>query len=640
MSGLTTPEAVAELRHELRTPLNLIIGYCEMLLEDATEAPVREGLERALGAGRELLEQINRAVPPSRAEISAPDIARLFDSFREPQGRILGATHGLLTPANGSLDPQFERDVRRIRSSAERLLTIEIAPEGTAAKAVLTAEHPTRELAADAGPTITAHLLVVDDVEDNRAVLERRLTRQGHTVESVSGGHAALACLAKKKFDLVLLDVLMPDLDGLAVLERMKADPALRDIPVIMISALDDVTSVVRCIERGAEDHLTKPFDPVLLRARISACLEKKRLRDVELEYLEEVRRVIQAATAVEAGTYETGTLAAVAERGDELGRLARVFDGMANQVRARENRLRDQVEALRLAIEEAKATTRQTTPREMPNLPSGELFAGRYEILEEVGSGGMGMVYRAIDRDLGEQVAVKTLRPELLRDPTLIERFKSEIRLARHISNKHVVRTHDFGERDGICYLTMEYVEGITVRELLDTRGNLGVGPTLAIAAQLAHSLVAAHEQGVIHRDIKPQNLLLDREGGLKVMDFGVARLAAGPSRLTEVGMVIGTPDYMAPEQMLGEAVTDRSDLYSMGVVLFECLTGRLPFVASSTVALIAKSLHERPPEPSGLNPEVPGALSALVLRLLAKDPADRPAGAEEVGRLLAELS
>ena len=275
-----------------------------------------------------------------------------------------------------------------------------------------------------------------------------------------------------------------------------------------------------------------------------------------------------------------------------------------------------------------------------MTNLPSGELFAGRYEILEEVGRGGMGMVYRAIDRDLGEQVAVKTLRPELLRDPAQIERFKGEIRLTRHITDKHVVRTHDFGERDGLCYLTMEYVEGITVRELLDTRGRLGVSPTLAIATQLAQSLVAAHGQGVIHRDIKPQNLLLDREGGLKVMDFGIARLAGGSHGLTEVGMTIGTPDYMSPEQMLGETVTERSDLYSVGVVLFECLTGRLPFVANSAVALIAKSLREAPPDPVSLNPEIPSPVSTLVLRLMAKVPEERPADAVELERLLAELA
>lgn len=639
MNDLQTPEAVAELRHELRTPLNLIIGYCEMLLEDATDPAQRTSLDQALQAGRQVLERINATVPPSRSTISEEEIRALVDSLRGPQSRVVEATTALLAPPDGVLDPQFERDVRRIRSSAERLLTVEIPTGRGANHAAITVEHPTLDT-LPAAPVQPAHILVVDDLEDNRAVLERRLRRQGHTVVAASGGHVALELLRRERFDLVLLDVLMPDLDGLAVLERLKADPALRDIPVIMISALDDVASVVRCIERGAEDHLPKPFDPVLLRARISACLEKKRLRDVELEYLQEVRRVIQAATAVEAGSYEAGTLAAVAQRGDELGRLARVFDAMANQVRARENRLRDQVEALRREIEEAKQTTRGATPHEAPNLPTGGVFADRYEILEEVGSGGMGMVYRALDRELGEQVAIKTLRPELLRDPALVERFKTEIRLARHISDKHVVRTHDFGERDGVYYLTMEYVDGITVRELLDTRGRLGVAPALAIASQLAQSLVAAHEQGVIHRDIKPQNLLLDARGMLKVMDFGVARLAGGSSGLTEAGMLVGTPSYMAPEQLLTESFDERIDLYAVGVVLFECLTGRLPFEAPTAVALIAKLIREEPPKPETLNPEIPPVLAALVLRLLAKEPTQRPASAAELVRLLGELA
>lgn len=638
MSGLTTPEAVAELRHELRTPLNLIIGYCEMLLEDATDAAQRTSLEQTLTAGRDVLERINATVPPTRGEISEADFAALRDALREPQGRIVTATTALLA-ADGVIDPQFERDVRRIRSSAERLLTVEL-PRGRGANhAAITIEHPTAGRIA--GPPVQpAHILIVDDQEDNRSVLERRLRRQGHTVESAAGGLSALDMLGRESFDLVLLDVLMPDLDGLAVLERMKADPATRDIPVIMISALDDVASVVRCIERGAEDHLPKPFDPVLLRARISACLEKKRLRDVELEYLREVGRVIQAATAVEAGTYENGALAQVAQRGDELGRLARVFDAMANQVRAREDRLKEQVAALRREIGEARQTTRQSAPRSALSLPTGELFAGRFEVLEEIGSGGMGMVYRALDRELGDQVAIKTLRPELLQDPSLVERFKSEIRLARHISSKHVVRTHDIGERDGVYYLTMEYVEGITVRELLDTRGRLGTAPTLAIASQLAQSLVAAHEQGVIHRDIKPQNLLLDGSGVLKVMDFGVARLAGGNANLTEAGMLVGTPSYMAPEQMLGEAFDERIDLYATGVVLFECLLGRLPFEANSAVALIARVLRDQPPAPTAIDPEIPPALSDLVVRLLAKDPEQRPANAAELVRLLSDLS
>lgn len=638
MSGLTTPEAVAELRHELRTPLNLIIGYCEMLLEDATDPARREALARTLKAGRDLLERINATVPPSRGEISEAEVLALQASFREPQGRIVAATTALLE-AGAADDPQFERDVRRIRSASERLLTIEMPQTTGAARPVAAVEHPTVEAPVPLA-VVPARILIADDLEDNRAVLERRLRRQGHSVESAEGGRAALAWLARERFDLVLLDVMMPDLDGLAVLEQMKADAATRDIPVIMISALDDVASVVRCIERGAEDHLSKPFDPVLLRARISACLEKKRLRDGELAYLRAVGQVIQAATAVEAGSYETGVLADIGQRDDELGRLARVFDGMVNQVRARETRLTDQVSALRREIEEAKHSTREQTTHEAPDLPTGGLFAGRFEILEEVGAGGMGMVYRAIDRQLGEQVALKTLRPELIRDPSVTERFKTEIRVARHISNKHVVRTHDIGEHDGVFFLTMEYVEGMTVRELLDTRGRLGVAPTLAIATQLAHSLIAAHEQGVIHRDIKPQNLLLDAAGVLKVMDFGVARLAARGAGLTEAGMLVGTPAYMAPEQMLSEEFDHRVDLYATGVVLYECLTGRLPFDAPSAVALIAKVLHQMPISPAELNAEVPSALSTLVLRLLAKEPDQRPAHAVELERLLAELS
>ncbi len=639
MTGLNTPEAVAELRHELRTPLNLIIGYCEMLLEDATVDVRRTALQQTLVAGRDILERINAAVPSSRGEISDVEFEALRASLREPHGRILAATSALLTDC-GDIDSEFERDVRRVRSSTERLLTVELSMGRGANHIAITVGHPTFDSGTARPAVRSAHILVVDDQEDNRTVLERRLTRQGHTVECVSGGHAALSQLQHARFDLVLLDVLMPDLDGLAVLERIKADPKTRDIPVIMISALDDVASVVRCIERGAEDHLPKPFDPVILRARIGACLEKKRLRDVELEYLREVGRVIEAATAVEAGTYVGGGLVEVARRGDELGRLARVFDTMADHVRARETRLKDQVEALRREIAGATLSSRPVLQSEAPSLPTGSLLADRYDIQEEIGSGGMGMVYRAIDRELNEQVAIKTLRAEMLREPGLLDRFKSEIRLARHISNKHVVRTHDIGERDGVYYLTMEYVEGITVRSLLDTRGRLAVAPTLAIASQLAQSLVAAHEQGVIHRDIKPQNLLLDANGVLKVMDFGVARLRGVSTGVTEVGQLVGTPQYMAPEQLLGEDFDERVDLFAMGVVLFECLTGRLPFEGTNVMSIIARLMRDEAPSPSSLNPDVSEDVSALVLRLLSKEPNGRPATASDVVRQLSDVS
>jgi len=443
-------------------------------------------------------------------------------------------------------------------------------------------------------------------------MLSRRLEREGYDSVSAADGREALDLIAKNDFDLVLLDVLMPEVDGYQVLEQLKNDPATRDIPVIMISALVDMPSIVRCIERGAEDFLPKPFDPVLLRARLSACLEKKRLRDAEKEYLEQVNEVIAAASAVEAGNYQGGTLAEVARRDDELGRLARIFDGMADHVRSREDRLRNQVHHLRDEVEAARKAQAKAgdTGSAATNLITGQRFADRYEVLGTIGQGGMGMVYRAMDLELEEEVAIKTLRPELVADETVLERFKSEIRLARRISHRNVVRIHDFGQSAGVDFLTMEYVEGITVRELIDERGRLEISSTLALARQLA---------------IKPQNLLVDGDGVLKVMDFGIARLTERSSGLTEVGLVVGTPSYMSPEQMLAEDIDARSDLYAAGVVLYECLTGRLPFDAPTPVAMIAKVLSQTPEAPNTIQSDVPPALSSLVMQLLAKDKNER---------------
>lgn len=629
--------SVAELRHELRTPVNHIVGYAEMLLEDlpAGAGPEeRAALEETLDRAREILELIQAALPPTRTEVEDRDVTALLERIREPQQRIVRALSGLL--ATGP-DTPIAEDLTKIIRAAGQLLALGAAvdPAGGHAGHV----EPGR---AGERPRAAARILVVDDVEANRDVLGRRLAREGYAVTAADNGRAALEKLRAEPFDLVLLDILMPELDGYEVLRQLKSAPETRDVPVIMISALDELSSIVRCIEQGAEDYLPKPFDPVLLRARIGACLEKKRLRDAEKEYLQEVGRVIDAATAVERGSYEPGSLATVARRDDELGRLARVFDGMVAQIQAREARLREQVEHLRREIQTARRASDGAGADALDggNLAIGEVFAGRYVIQAAIGAGGMGTVYRARDLELEEEVAIKTLRPELVTDATLVERFKTEIRLARRISHRNVVRTHDLGEWNGIYFLTMEYVEGLTVRELLDQRGRLEISSTLAIARQLAESLAVAHEQGVVHRDIKPQNLLLDPQGVLKVMDFGVARLAERTSALTEAGLIIGTPSYMAPEQLLAESIDARADLYAAGVVLFECLTGRLPFDAGSTISLVAKVLNEPPPAPVALNAEIPPPLSALILRLLAKKPDQRIQTAGELAEQLARVA
>lgn len=636
LSAAPAPDPVSGLRHDLRTPVNHILGYAEMLLEDAEQPDQddrRRALEMTVSAARDVLGLINTALPSSRDDIAPEEIGSLYDSLREPQGKILAAMRDLLTTDGG--DPSFRDDIRRIIKAAERLAKpdMAVASEPAAIQAV-EATTPTTD-------RTVAQILVVDDDEDNREVLRRRLERSGYRVGCAENGVQALTVLAEEAYDLVLLDVMMPELDGYQVLERMKGAPKTRDIPVIMISALDDVASVVRCIERGAEDYLPKPFDPILLRARISASLEKKRLRDQEVEYLERVAQITQAAKGMEAGSYRPGTLADLGARDDELGRLARVFDGMAQQVRAREDQLRDRIRDLRSEIEAARMQPSGTeTTVDGGNLPVGEAFAERYDIVSLIGRGGMGSVYRARDRELVEDVAVKTLLPQLVADDTVIERFKQEIRLARRISHRNVVRTHDFGQWGGVCYLTMEYVEGITVRALIDSRGQLGIPSTLAIGMQLAEALNVAHEQGVIHRDIKPQNLLLDPDGVLKVMDFGVARLAKRQSAITEVGLVVGTPAYMSPEQLLAETVDARSDLYATGVVLYECLTGCPPFEAATPVSLIAKLLQDEPRPPTEVNRDIPPAFSSLLMRLLAKKPEERIQSAADLMQRLREIA
>jgi serine/threonine-protein kinase len=277
--------------------------------------------------------------------------------------------------------------------------------------------------------------------------------------------------------------------------------------------------------------------------------------------------------------------------------------------------------------------------------LAVGQTFAGRYDVKSMLGMGGMGVVYRAVDKELNEPVAIKTLKADALAaDPALLQRFKDEIRLARKITHRNVVRTHDLGEVEGMYYITMEFCEGTSLKHLIQSRGHLPVNVTLTVGKQLCRALEVAHEQGVIHRDIKPQNLIMEPSGTLKVMDFGIARLASRTDGMTQAGTAIGTPEYMAPEQLLGDKVDFRADLYAAGCVLFECLTGRTPFVAESAITLVAKQLEELPPSPATLNGEVPESLAALILRTLSKSPDERPPSAaallEELDKIAASTA
>ncbi|HEY8176167.1 MAG TPA: protein kinase [Gemmatimonadaceae bacterium] len=270
-----------------------------------------------------------------------------------------------------------------------------------------------------------------------------------------------------------------------------------------------------------------------------------------------------------------------------------------------------------------------------VPMLEPGQTLGNRYEIKSVLGVGGMGMVYKANDKELGEAVAIKTLKPEMMStNSNALERFKSEIKLARRISHRNVVRTYDLGEIGGLYYLTMEFVEGKSLKDLVKERGRLPASVVLPIAKQLCRALEVAHDEGVIHRDIKPQNMVVQADGVLKVMDFGIARLATRPKEAghTEAGMVVGTPEYMAPEQLLGDELDARADLYAAGAVLYECLVGEVPLTADTPITLIAKVLDEEPRRPSAVQSDIPVALSDLVMWVLAKDREMRPRSAAEL--------
>ncbi|HEX9943594.1 MAG TPA: serine/threonine-protein kinase, partial [Thermoanaerobaculia bacterium] len=272
-----------------------------------------------------------------------------------------------------------------------------------------------------------------------------------------------------------------------------------------------------------------------------------------------------------------------------------------------------------------------RTSDGAVQRLATGSLLAGRYRVLELVGVGGMGMVYRAHDEQLDLPVAIKVLRPDLAQDHKRLERFKQELVLARQVSHPNVVRTHDLGSDGEIVFLSMDFVPGRPLSELLAEEGRLDPERAVGIARQIASALAAAHEAGVVHRDLKPCNVLVDDSGRAAITDFGVAR-SLGGAGLTVPGAVVGTLDYLSPEQARGEEVDGRADLYALGILLYEMLTGKLPFAGGSDAEVLAQRLTGATRDLRAAGVEVPRQLAAVVRRLLQRDPARRYQRAQEV--------
>jgi eukaryotic-like serine/threonine-protein kinase len=265
-------------------------------------------------------------------------------------------------------------------------------------------------------------------------------------------------------------------------------------------------------------------------------------------------------------------------------------------------------------------------------------LFDGRYRILRKLGAGGMANVYLAEDQELGRRVAIKILNDRHANDEQFVERFRREAKNAAGLSHPNIVSIFDRGEAEGTYYIAMEYLDGRSLKELITTRGPAPIHVAVDYARQVLAALRLAHRQGLVHRDIKPHNVLVDAEGRVKVTDFGIAR--AGPSQMTEEGSIIGTAQYLSPEQAQGAPVTPSSDLYSVGIVLYELLTGTVPFAGETPVELAMKHLSKVPDPPSRLRPEVPRDLDFVVMRALAKSPEERYESADEMDADLARVA
>ncbi len=283
----------------------------------------------------------------------------------------------------------------------------------------------------------------------------------------------------------------------------------------------------------------------------------------------------------------------------------------------------------VRPAISHAdKTMTLGGIPAEFSRL---RVFAGRYEIIELLGQGGMGMIFRVYDQKSRDEIAVKILNPEISADEATIDRFRDELKLARRISHKNICRMFDLSEAGGTFYIAMEYVPGESLKSVIRMTGALTPGAAVNIARQVAEGLAEAHRLGVVHRDLKPSNIMVDRNGTAVIMDFGIAR-TLGPGADAEEGATLGTPEYMSPEQAEGRPADERSDIYGLGIVLFEMLTGTAPFEADTPSGFALKQKSEKPPDPRDINPDVPERLSRLVLRCLEKDREKRPQSASEM--------
>jgi CheY-like chemotaxis protein len=605
--------ALAHLRHELGTPLNAIIGYSEMLLEDAGDGvgrAVEADLELAHETGRRLFSLVRDVLDPAKVDAGLLDMpiedvgAVIRHRLRTPLDVVVACSERLVEKAGSSGPPSLSQDLGRIRSATLQLralvddlgkggATAAVDGDvtvGSAAPSDLSLQGLLRP-APGSRPAPDAHsprsdLLVVDDNETNRDILSRILERRGHRLTAAASGQEALAALASRRFDLALLDIVMPEMNGFELLRRMKADESMREVPAIFISALDDAQGKVQAFRAGGVDYVTKPFQAEEVVARVE--------NQLEIAWLQRD----------------------LARRNQELERT--------NEELVRAHQRTDLVFS-------ALADT----------LP-GTVLDEKYRLDEKIGSGGFGAVFRGTHLGLDSPVAIKVFHPIVGNDtPDALERFRQEGIAASRIKHPNVVEVLDNGiSATGIAYLVMELMQGQTLEAELRAGSPLTPRRAAEILVPVCDALAEFHAAGIVHRDISPDNIYLHqgRKGEIvKLLDFGLSKITHPPSdqtcmALTITGSIPGTPAYMAPERFTSGQCDGRSDVYSLGVIMFRMLGGKHPFDPGEggAYALAMMHLTSSPPPLRQLAPEIPIELVDLAHRAMSKDPGERPTAGE----------
>jgi len=280
---------------------------------------------------------------------------------------------------------------------------------------------------------------------------------------------------------------------------------------------------------------------------------------------------------------------------------------------------------------EETLDAPTETLATPIPDITRGSILSERYEIIEEIGKGGMGKVYKAFDRDINENVALKIIRPEIAANTQVIARFQNELKMARKIAHRNVCKMYDLGKDGDTRYISMEYVAGEDLKTTIKRMGPLTIGKAICVASQVCEGLAEAHRIGVIHRDLKPRNIMVDREGNARIMDFGIAA-SHDVKEITDSRIMLGTPHYMSPEQVSGKPIDQRSDIYSLGIIMFEMVTGHVPFDGDTTLSIALKHKSEQPPNPVEINYRIPEDFSHLILKCLEKEQEKRYQSADDV--------